>query len=404
MSYVIKNGDSELIIEISENTNMLERFQEYHTLLFWHTWDVCQVMHGEDKIVTICRNGTCVIHNSLMLPYNLYLEEAGDLSSIDVRMQNLDNFYYWCATRTIPRNRKYAKEILNSVNASHDETDRSRAVTALAHNCLSLTDIYWTKALYQKNSFEEINLYENYKENRYINTALNGQQVSIESPYLIASTLATQGCFPKAWIETKGQLYLIKGGDTEAVDKELLASKIAACFKVNQVAYELGVYEKQKVSVCKLISSIEKSIVSMEYFLLYLQNRELNPADYVLGLDAYSYYMMNIVDYLVGNTDRHWGNWGVLVDNTTNQPIRLHDLMDFNRSFEAYDSIEGANCLTTYLLENRKQTQKEAAVEVVKKVGLNQIADIEEEWFADEQIKKMFFERLDILQRITVQR
>lgn len=22
------------------------------------------------------------------------------------------------------------------------------------------------------------------------------------------------------------------------------------------------------------------------------------------------YYMMNIVDYLVGNTDRHWGNWG----------------------------------------------------------------------------------------------
>ena len=27
--------------------------------------------------------------------------------------------------------------------------------------------------------------------------------------------------------------------------------------------------------------------------------------------------MMNILDYLVGNTDRHWENWGLLVDNET---------------------------------------------------------------------------------------
>ena len=38
-------------------------------------------------------------------------------------------------------------------------------------------------------------------------------------------------------------------------------------------------------------------------------------AESILKLDAYNYYMMNIIDYLTGNTDRHWGNWGVLVDN-----------------------------------------------------------------------------------------
>ena len=38
--------------------------------------------------------------------------------------------------------------------------------------------------------------------------------------------------------------------------------------------------------------------------------------------------MMNIIDYLTGNTDRHWGNWGLLIDNRTNQPVRLHDLID----------------------------------------------------------------------------
>lgn len=29
--------------------------------------------------------------------------------------------------------------------------------------------------------------------------------------------------------------------------------------------------------------------------------------------------MMNIVDYLIGNTDRHWGNWGFLVNNANNK-------------------------------------------------------------------------------------
>ena len=110
-------------------------------------------------------------------------------------------------------------------------------------------------------------------------------------------------------------------------------------------------------------------------------------AGYVVVLDAYSYYMMNIIDYLIGNTDRHWGNWGVLVDNTTNMPIRLHDLMDFNKAFGAYETIEGANCLTT----ERRLTQKEAAIEAVRKVGLNQIKDVEDEWFTDYEVKKNVF-------------
>ena len=56
--------------------------------------------------------------------------------------------------------------------------------------------------------------------------------------------------------------------------------------------------------------------------------------------------MMNIIDYLIGNTDRHWGNWSFLVDNRTNKPPRLFPLMDFNKAFQAYDTLEGSRCLT----------------------------------------------------------
>ena len=103
--------------------------------------------------------------------------------------------------------------------------------------------------------------------------------------------------------------------------------------------------------------------------------------------------MMNIMDYLVGNTDRHWENWGLLVDNETNQPIRLHDLMDFNRAFQQYDTLDGANCLT---VGKRNLSQREAAMEAVQAIGLNQICDVESAVFARyEEYGAMFSSRLE---------
>lgn len=85
----------------------------------------------------------------------------------------------------------------------------------------------------------------------------------------------------------------------------------------------------------------------------------------------------------------------MLVDNETNQPMRLYDLMGFNRAFQAYDRVEGANCLTT----GQRQTQLDAAVRAVKCVGLNQTAEVKREWFADESLYKMFFKRLEMLKK-----
>ena len=123
---------------------------------------------------------------------------------------------------------------------------------------------------------------------------------------------------------------------------------------------------------------------------MYCANHELDRDAFVLQKDAYSYHMMNLIDYLVGNTDRHWGNWGFLVDNRTNRLGKLHPLMDFNKAFLAYDSIEGARCQTNA----KRQSQLDAAVEAVRQVGLNQTAEIEASWFPDPEWREMFFRRL----------
>ena len=136
----------------------------------------------------------------------------------------------------------------------------------------------------------------------------------------------------------------------------------------------------------------------MEAFEIYSMNHDRDTKKYVLSLDRHNYYMMNIVDYLIGNTDRHWGNWGVLV-NKTNKPMRLHKLMDFNQAFYAYDKMEGANCQTLF---GRHATQQKAAEEAVRQIGLNQIAEIAVSCFEKlPQYYEMFCQRLEYLKAIS---
>ena len=132
-------------------------------------------------------------------------------------------------------------------------------------------------------------------------------------------------------------------------------------------------FENEPVSISRIMTSQRYSLVTYAAYDVYCTNHDWNTLDKILELDAHGYYMMNILDYLVGNTDRHWENWGLLVDNETNQPIRLHDLMDFNRAFQQYDTLDGASCLT---VGKRHLSQREAAMEAVRRIGLNQIDDV----------------------------
>ena len=353
------------------------------------------IMNGNQKVADLNRNGTCHIYDEKMMPYNLYLEQP-DPENIDTRLQNLDNFYHWCASRMLTLDRKYAKEILNSIGASQSATDKERAQVALSYHCLSLMDIYWVKKSEEQIDFSQLNLFENHLSSAFVDVFLRGKQMTIDNSHLIAGDLSTQGCYPKAWVRRDDGFYLLKDGDMDAVECELLAGKICGCFNVNQVKYEEEWYDGQKVSASRIVTSLDYSIVPMEYFDVYCRNQEIDRMEYILKLDGYSYYMMNIIDYLVGNTDRHWSNWGLFVDNKTNKPLRLYDLMDFNRAFQSYDTLDGAGCMTTV----EKMSQRQAAGEAVCQIGLPMTAKINPDWFAEESIKEMFFKRLGVLQTL----
>ena len=349
------------------------------------------VMHMETEVAEITSGGQVRLINERFLPYDLYLEADDD---IDTRLNNLNNFYHWCASRMLPLDRKYAKDILASIGASQMITDRERAAIALTYRCVSLTDVFWVKESEENISYEEINLYDHPLNEAIVELSLKGRQMTVTNDEL-APDLSTRGCFPKAWVRREEGFVLLKDGGDKAVKRELLASAICQCFDFPQVNYEKGFYDGEPVTKSHLVTSKRFSMVSKMAFDIYAANRELDTLEECIKVDAVTYYGMNMVDYLVGNTDRHPENWGFLIDNRTNEAISLYPLMDFNQSFYQYHTLEGAVCQTVF---PRKMNQMEAAVEAVKKIGFRQKKGIPMELFEDAaEWKDMFCQRYKVL-------
>ena len=358
-------------------------------------WKKYAIMHKDRKVASINSDGSCTIYYPAFMPYNLYLEMSDDL---DDRINNLVNFYAWCSSRVLTLDRKYAKEILNALGLRQASTDKERAEIAVSYHCVSMMDVFWVKGYRENISFSDVNIYNHSLSDVFVDVSLRGKSLTAENsrlvtPENVAPDIGTPGVAPKAWVRTGNSFKLLKDGQVRDVYAEILASKIIDCFDIEHVKYEEEEFDGQPVSACNLITNEERSIVSAEYVEIYAANHDMKLSDIVFKKSFKAYHMMNIIDYLVGNSDRHWGNWGFWVDNRTNKLESLYPLMDFNRAFTAYSDLDGAMCLP----ENSKITQKEAALNAVRLVGLNQIKEIDRAWFYDENIWRMFNRRLQLL-------
>lgn len=352
-----------------------------------------EIMHMDRIVATVSTLGQVKILDERFMPYDIYLEESNDFDDL---VNNLANFFHWCASRVLSLDRTYAKEIMNSLGVSQAVTDQDRAQISLSYHCVSLNDVYWVRTEGEIVTFAELNLYDNPLNEAIIPLPLKGKHLTVTNREL-APDLSTKGCFPKAWIRTGNEFHLLKDGGEDVVRRELLASKICQCFNIPQVVYEEYFYDGEVVTQSAIVTSKRYSMVSKMAYDVYAINNDLDTIEECIRLDPVAYYGMNILDYLIGNTDRHPENWGFLIDNATNQPVSLYPLMDFNMSFQTYDTLDGANCLTVV---SRKLSQREAAIEAVQAIGLRQIRDVDVTIFdAMEQECEMFQLRLAELQK-----
>lgn len=263
--------------------------------------------------------------NSFLLPIGLELTEEG--------------LFSWLKSRIIPKNREFVEQLLSKMGLSHND------VFGIIKICkgLSLNDSYWIVEEGFVGKFKDYNLYDNEFSKALALIAYTGYGSTQVSGFTSTPEFTTSGMLPKCWRRINNKIYLYKAGTSGMANtgqepySEFYAYQIAKTMGLDCVEYKLAKWKKNVCSVCELFTNIDVSYVPMHRFIKKNNLRETASFLKEMGEEFYNSFVdMLVFDALIYNTDRHYGNFGLLVDNKTNKPIKFAPLFDHGLSLFNY--------------------------------------------------------------------
>lgn len=256
-----------------------------------------------------------------LLPLTLELSEAG--------------LERWIRHRSIPKNRAYVHNFLAKCGLS---LNRPMNIISVSKG-LSLNDCYWVVEEGFERYFAEVNLYDNRFSNILASLVFTGYGSSIRTSLLSSPEFTTNGMLPKCWRRIQSKIYLYKGGTFGAANtgfepySEYYASQIAKIMGFDAISYGLSKWKSNLCSTCELFTSKELSYIPVGYLKTKGGMKAVREYYESLGDDFVKELNdMIIFDAIICNTDRHFGNFGVLVDNVTNQIVKPAPLFDHGNS------------------------------------------------------------------------
>lgn len=329
------------------------------------------IMNKDIEVVKIQSNGICKILNFDMMPFDIWLEESNDF---DECINNISVFNSWCSKRLMPSTRKLANIIFSSIGIRKPDSDIERRDVAIRElHCATIVDSFWVKVNDEDLNWKNVNLFDKIiKDEDSIKMFLEGKKVSGSSP-----SLSPNGEAQKCLSKEKENNVMIKCDISEGTSKnEILASKlcyiIAKEFNVKCVNY--NEYEENKFNICNLETNKNTGFVSYQQ----MEIRKVNVGIYkyidekinIEELKKRYELVIDIIDYITYNNDRHSGNIGYLVDNDTNKIINYMPIFDFNYCFFNYETIKNGDFERAYdkkrILENLKELDKETKEKIIK--------------------------------------
>lgn len=266
--------------------------------------------------------------NKNLLPIGLKLTERGIIS--------------WLKSRVVHKKRANAEILLTKLGLSFND------ILGIIRICkgLSLNDSYWVVEDEFDGKFENYNLYENNFSRTLALIAYTGHGSSVARGFTSSPEFTTNGMLKKCWRRVDGKIYLYKGGTMGAANtgkepySEFYAAQIAQTMGIKHVDYNLRQWKGMLSSVCELFTDINTAYVPIGRFVgkdSLLAIAQLLK-DY--GEELYNEFAdMLVFDALIFNTDRHTGNFGLLVDSHTNKvkafaPVFDNGLSLFNIAME----------------------------------------------------------------------
>lgn len=260
----------------------------------------------------------------------------------------------WLKNRTIPKNRAYVHNFLSKCGLN---INRPMNVIKVSKG-LSLNDSYWIVEEGFDGKFADYNLYENRFSRILALIAFTGFGSSMRTSLLSSPEFTTNGMLPKCWRRINGEIKLYKGGTSGASNtgnepySEYYAYQIAKEMGIDAISYGLSKWKGELCSTCSIFTDKNHSFMPVGRIVtsggidaVKKFYKELGP-DYVKALND-----MFVLDALIYNTDRHFGNFGFIIDSCTNKIIAPAPLFDHGNSLFNYagiDDLESTETLSMY--------------------------------------------------------
>ena len=222
------------------------------------------------------------------------------------------------------------------------QIDTTKGFIEITH-ALGLNDTLWICNAENILKWNEVSLYTNEFTDIVAKTAfskgLRGLKLSSTSP-----EFTSEGSFEKCWIREKsGVINLYKKGSSGFANSgfepysEYYSSQISPLICRSALSYNLKYFKKHLVSSCSMFTDENNGFMPM---YKYLDNSKSYRYKEILsfleryGLDE-DFRDMIVLDAIIINPDRHFGNFGFIVDNYTFKIKSFAPVFDHNMSLVA---------------------------------------------------------------------
>ena len=264
---------------------------------------------------------------------------------LNIKLEN-SSFLSWIKSRTIPKNREFVYKILMELKLSFDDIEGIVSIS----KSLSLNDVYWIVQEDFKGTFSEYNLYDNSFNKTLSLLAYTGYGSLKQRGFISSPEFTTNGMLAKAWRrnpQKREGIFLYKSGSKGCDNcgkepySEFYTYQIAKTLGLDATPYTLGKWKGELNSICEIFTSKEYSFVPT-YRLVTAEGGWDAVLEYYANLgDEYYEALVDmlIFDAIIINIDRHFGNFGLLVENKTNEIVKTAPIFDNGLSL-FYDAMD----------------------------------------------------------------
>ena len=273
-------------------------------------------------------------------------EQHRSLLPLDLELTS-SSLAKWLKHRTIPRNRAFVNAFLAKCGLS---INRPLDIISVSKG-LSLNDCYWVVPEDFDGTFAQNNLYDNEFNKILSYIAFTGFGSSCRTSLHSSPEFTTTGMLPKCWRRIQNTVQLYKGATSGASNtgfephSEFYAAQIAQVMDLNHVNYGLRKWKGILCSTCNLFTSKDFSFIPIGRVVTSGGFHAIQEYYKNLGQQFYDELIdMVVFDAVICNTDRHYGNFGFLINNSTNQIAAPAPLFDHGNSLF---NLSGPDCWTS---------------------------------------------------------